>query len=87
MELKYSIKFEDESDIAKAIGKDLDISFKHAVVVCDAIRGMKLNKAIELLDGVQKLERVIPFKRFNTNVGHRRGDVKIGKYPKKPPTR
>ena len=79
----YLIGEIDESDIAKAIGKDLDISLKHAVVICDAIRGIKLDKAIELLEGVGKLEKVIPFKKFNTGVGHRSGNVKIGKYPQK----
>ena len=83
MKLKYSFRFEDESDIAKGVGRDLDISFKHAVVICDAIRGMRLDKAVELLDGVGKLEKVIPFKKFNTGVGHKSGDVKVGKYPQK----
>ena len=83
MELKYPIKFEDESDVAKGVGKDLNMSFKHSAVICDAIRGMMLDEAIGLLDGVQEFEKVIPFKKFNTGVGHRPGDVKIGKYPQK----
>lgn len=83
MKLDYSVKYGDESDISKAVGRDLDISFKHAVVICDAIRDMKVNKAIELLGGVQEFKEVIPFRKFNKGVGHRSGDIKIGKYPQK----
>jgi len=85
MELKYSRKIEDESIAVKAMGTDLNISFKHAVVICDKLRGMKLSDATSLLEAVEALEKSIPFKRFNKGVGHRprSEEFKIGKYPQK----
>lgn len=84
MELKYAFKTEDEN-IVKSIGRDINISFKHAVVICDSLRGMKLVDAISLLEGVIVLEKSIPFKRFNKGVSHRKGLGKnnIAAYPKK----
>ena len=76
---------EDESKLAKGMGVGLNMSFKHSVTVCDRIRNMELSKAINLLELVISKERPIPFKRFRTGVGHRRGDGKetIAKYPQK----
>lgn len=84
MDLKYSRHFEDR-ETARAAGKRIDISFKDAVVICDKVRGMLLNDAIELLDEVSLLKRSIPFRRFNIGIGHRKKaeDFKIGKYPQK----
>lgn len=83
MELNYSFKLEDESKIAKAIGRDLNIPFKPTVVICDRIRGLRVKEAKKLLQAVISLKRSIPFHRFTTGVGHRKGDEGIGKYPKK----
>jgi large subunit ribosomal protein L22 len=85
MELQYSLKPEDESKLVKGMGRDLNISFKHAVVVCDKLRGMQLTDAVNLLEAVIALEKTIVFRKFNKGVGHRRGLGKenIGKYPKK----
>lgn len=86
MELKYSLALKDESKIAKAIGRDLNISFKDAVVICEKIRGMQVEKAKNLLEDVIKLKRAIPYRRFNKGIGHRKGlrrKEKIAKYPKK----
>lgn len=85
MELEYAFKPEDESRIAKAMGRGANISFKHAVVICDKLRGMNLGDAVELLEAVVALEKTIPFRRFNTGVSHRKGlsKDKVAKYPKK----
>lgn len=85
MELKYAFKPEDESRIAKAMGRDLNISFKHSVVICDKLHDMELRDAMELLEAVVAIKKSIPFKRFNTGVSHRKGigKGKIAKYPKK----
>lgn len=84
MELKYAYK-PDDKKTAVGMVRGLDISFKHAVVVCERLRGMRLQDAIKLLDAVIALEESVPFKRFNTGIGHRRGLGKdnIAKYPKK----
>lgn len=83
--MKYSLKLDDEERIVKAMGRDMDISFKHAVLICDKLRGMRIKDAINILESVIKLERTIPFRRFNKGVGHRKGlkKDKISKYPVK----
>ena len=82
MKLKYAIKPGEET--VKAMGRDMNVSFKDMVVIAEAIRGKKLEKSIQLLEEVIALKRPIPYKRFNKGIGHRKGNqTKIGKYPKK----
>ncbi len=82
MELKYSVK--PEGKAAKAMGRDMNVSFKDMVVVADAIRGKKIGDAIRLMEEVIALKQPIPYRRYQRGVGHRKGtQVKIGKYPKK----
>ncbi len=80
--MAYSLQIKNEKKIAKASVKDLDISWKHAVVVMDFIRGKNLKKAMEMLEQVINKELPVPFKKFNTGVGHRPGGI-IGKFPVK----
>ncbi|MCD6369213.1 MAG: 50S ribosomal protein L22 [Thermoproteales archaeon] len=68
----YSVQDLDPIRTAIASGRDLRISWKHAVEVCDAIRGLKLEEAERLLTDVIEMKRPIPFKRFNKKVAHRR---------------
>ncbi len=79
--MAYSMKVEGEK-FAKACVKDVDVSYKQAAVVMDAIRGMPLLKAEKYLEEVIAKKRPVPFKKYNTSVGHRRGGI-IGKYPVK----
>ncbi len=85
MRLNYSMTPVNDAKAIKGMGRDFNISFKHAVVICDKVRGMKLSEAMNLLEAVIALEKTIPFKKFNKGIGHRRGLGKdnIAKYPKK----
>jgi len=85
MELAYSTKPANEAKAAKAIGRDLNISFKDAVVVCDHIRGKKLEAAINMMEETVNLKNPVPYKKFNKGIGHRKGDhkVKTSRYPTK----
>lgn len=69
----------------KGMARDLNISFKDAVVLCDAVRGMLLETAKPYLEDVIALETPIPYRRFNTSVGHRSNlpNHGPGKYPQK----
>src|SRR3989344_9004900 len=69
-------------DGAKALGKDLPISFKHSVEVCGFIRGKKLAIAKQHLKEVIDLKRPVPYKRFNQDLGHKKG-MMSGRYPVK----
>lgn len=82
MELDYSVKVK-ENKISKAMGRDLNISFKQAVVICKKIKGMKLREAKEILQKTISLKEPLPFPKFNTGIGHRKGKNKIAKYPQK----
>ena len=70
-------------NIAKVHGKDLPISKKHAVEICDFIRGKPVQRSKELLQEVVNMERALPFRRFNKDMGHRKGKIASGRYPKK----
>jgi large subunit ribosomal protein L22 len=82
MELKYSIK--DDEKAVKAMGRDMNVSFKDMIIVAETIRGKKLQKAIQIMEDVIALKRPIEYRRYNTGIGHRGGNQpKKAKYPKK----
>lgn len=67
----FSVKL-DPVRTAIAAGRDLRISFKHAVEICNCIRGMKLEDAKRFLEDVIAMKRPVPFRRFHGKVAHRR---------------
>ena len=73
----------DPKTMAKAYGKELNISPKHAVELCRFIRGRKVPIAEKLLEGIIKKTVAVPFKRFKHSVSHRKGKIGPGKYPVK----
>ena len=82
---RYSVKDLDPDKTAKAAGRDLRISPKHAREICKAIRGMKMPKAKEYLQQVIGKRRSVPFRRHHGGVGHR-SDLTgfyAGRYPVK----
>lgn len=80
----YSIKV-DEKTCAKAFGKEMRISPKHAMEVCAAIRGMRLSKAKEYLQAVVERRRAVPYRRHRKKLAHRRAmqGFDAGQYPVK----
>ena len=82
MELKYSITPGEKT--AKALGRDLNVSFKNMVAVAEYVKGMMLERAITDLEEVVEKKKAIPFHRFMVGIGHRSGNqVKTSKYPVK----
>jgi len=83
--VNYAYKPEDETKAAKAMGYEMPISFKHAVEICRAIRGKKIEEARKLLEEVVEMRRPLPFKRHKKKVAHKRGLEKwyAGRYPQK----
>ena len=75
--------------MARAYGKELHISPKHAVEICRAIRGLPVASAKDMLEAVMRKEEAIPFRRYNKCVPHQktRGPYKKktgpGRYPVK----
>jgi len=71
--------------MAKAAGRDLRISPKHAREICCAIKGMMLKDAKEYLKQVIEKKRSVPFRRHKRKVAHRSDLVGFyaGRYPVK----
>ena len=77
----YSAKVSEPC--AKAFGKEMRISPKHAMEVCRAIRGMRLNAAKEYLEAVRVKKKAVPFMRHRKKLAHRKGAKGSGQYPVK----
>jgi large subunit ribosomal protein L22 len=75
----------DPSKTAKAMGRTLRISKKHALEICREINGMKLETAVSFLNRVLALETPVPFKGHNKDVPHRKGKIgtHAGRFPQK----
>jgi len=83
--IKYAFEDGDKNKTAKALGRGLKISPKHAVEICSKLRGMKVDNARNYLEEVIQMKKAVPFKRHNKKVGHRRGleGWPTGRYPVK----
>jgi large subunit ribosomal protein L22 len=69
----YSIIGIDPDRTAIASGRNLRVSPKQCREVCNAIRGMMLDKAIELLESVEEEKKWIPYKHHYKKRGHHPG--------------
>ncbi len=70
-----------EKNEAFVNGKDLPVSTKHAVAVCDFIRGRSVERAIIMLGEVLQMKRAVPMKG---EIPHRKGKgMERGRYPLK----
>lgn len=77
----YSAKIEEPC--AKAFGKEMRISPKHAMEVCRAIQGMRLNAAKDYLEAVREKRKAVPFVRHRKKLAHKKGIGGSGRYPAK----
>jgi len=67
---------------AKALSKDQPVSPKFAREVAGMIRGLNVEKAVEMLEEVIAMERAVPLKRYKKRVSHKKG-IGPGRYPVK----
>lgn len=83
----YSVMEEelDPERTAKASGREVRVSHKHAREVCKAIKGMMLDNAKNYLREVMEKRKAVPFRRYKKKLGHRHGlnKVSAGRYPVK----
>ncbi len=84
----YSVKFRDESNIAKAMMWDIPVHPKVMREVTAVIRGMKLQDAKKFLRAVIDKREAVPFRRSHGKQAHRRGLADkwgwpVGRYPVK----
>jgi len=67
---------------AKAMGKNLPISPKVSIEICNYLRGREIEDAIKTLERVQQKKQAIPYKRFTNGPGHKPGKgMAAGRYP------
>jgi len=74
---------ETETHQAKAIGKNMPISWKDATEIGRFIKGDKVEKAIGKLEKVIEKDLAVPYTKFDSDVGHRSGPGDSGRYPVK----
>jgi large subunit ribosomal protein L22 len=81
--MRYSL--ESDPDIsARAQALEVDISPKHSVEICNHIRGWRLQRAKDYLEGVIRKDVAVPFKKYKRKVGHRKGEgFGPGRFPRK----
>ena len=77
---KTEKKFGLKKTEAKVNGRDLRISTKQAVAVCDFIRNKDIELAIANLEKVSKIKLAIPMRG---EIPHREGNIMSGRYPVK----
>jgi large subunit ribosomal protein L22 len=70
---RYSIIGIDPDRTAIASGRNMRCSPKHCREICNEIRGMPLDKAIDLLEKVIEEKAWIPYKRHRGKRGHHAG--------------
>jgi len=58
-------------------GRNLSVSIKHAVALCNLIRGKEIDKAINLMEEVMKMKIAVPMRG---EIPHRSG-MMSGRYP------
>lgn len=87
--MKYNYSFKsNQENIAKVVGRDLDISTKQSIEVCSFIKKKTVAKARVLLELARDKKISVPFKRFTEGAGHKKGrGLSSGKYPYKTSTR
>ena len=81
MTIKYSIQ-SLEGNYAKAYGRDLGISTKKSVEICNNLRGKQLKRAEQILEKAIAKEQPIVMKRYIKDMAHKKG-MATGKYPVK----
>ena len=78
--VKYSFGEIDPKTMARAYGKELDMSPKHAVEIARTLRGMILKDAQDFLVKVVRQEKAIPYRKYGS-AGHRKGKIGPGGFP------
>ena len=87
MHFHYSFQNYDKTRHVRAALREKTISHKHAREIAVAIKGLSIESERDNLQSVINLERAIPFRRYNNEVGHKSDTgVMAGRYPKKAAT-
>ncbi len=66
---------------AKVNGTALNISTKKSIEICSFIRNKNLQEAKKMSRDVISFKRSVPFRRFNADLGHKKGKEGPASYP------
>jgi len=81
MKYKYAFKTEKEN-VAKVVGRDVNLSRKQAIELCDFVRHLPIAKAKAMLEKVIDKTLAVPFTKYTNGIGHRSGaGLCAGSYP------
>jgi large subunit ribosomal protein L22 len=83
MASKYSFQEYDAQKMARAIGRDLELSTKQAIEISKYLKHRKTSQAKNMLERTIELKFAIPYTRYTNGVGHRAGKMASGAYPVK----
>ncbi len=72
----------NKENMARAKALSLPLSTKHCIEIFNLIRYKEVTQAKKLLTQVINKEAAIPFRRFNGDVGHKKG-MAAGRFPEK----
>jgi large subunit ribosomal protein L22 len=78
----YTYRDEPGVSVARARGLEIPMSPKKTYEVLNAIRGLPLDRARQVLEDAVAMKKAIPFRRFNQETAHHRG-TGPGRYPVK----
>ncbi|MCI4368820.1 MAG: 50S ribosomal protein L22 [Thermoplasmata archaeon] len=78
----YTYEPKTGETVARARGLELQVSPKKTYEVLNAIRGLDLERARTILEGVVEGTTAIKFRRYNQETAHKKG-IGPGRYPKK----
>ncbi len=79
---RYTFKNYNPEHMARAVGMALPISFKQSVEICNFIENRKVSDVKKILQAVIDKKEAVPFKRYNWDLGHKKG-IGPGRYPEK----
>ncbi len=76
-------KIDTEAHQARALGKNMPISWKDATEIGRFIKGDTVEKVEGKLEEVIDEELAVPYTKFDSDAGHKSGDGDSGGYPVK----
>ncbi|MFW6286046.1 MAG: 50S ribosomal protein L22 [Nanoarchaeota archaeon] len=82
MVYKYSFENYNKESMARGCSVNSAISTKKSVETARLIRGKKVETAISMLEKVVEQKLAVPYKRYKTEMAHRKGKgIDTGGYP------
>ncbi|MFH1063477.1 MAG: 50S ribosomal protein L22 [Candidatus Woesearchaeota archaeon] len=79
----YAFQGFNKDIMARAMGRDLEISTKQSIEMSSYLRHRKVSQAKKLLIDIIAQKKALPFTRFTNGLGHKPGKLASGRYPVK----